>query len=173
MELLIDRIETLLDADVSREEVLRQLKQQKPDLKKGDVLRRAEILVDQNSSKQELVEAHEYLKDIMRLENSYITSAGNLGTTRDEVTVWDHPKKPLRMVGLMVLLSFIAVGIVAHTLGTPNGFCTFLVIVGAPASYIVSMERAVVHNKWRARKELDENILRNAKSLESMLEKIY
>ena len=33
------------------------------------------------------------------------------------------------------------------------------------------MEHAVVNNKYRARQELDENILRQAKFFESMLEK--
>jgi hypothetical protein len=173
MELLIDRLETLINADVSKEEVLRQLKQKKPNLGKGDVLRRAEVLVGQNGSQRELTEAHEYLKNIMSLENSYITSTGNLGTTRDYVTVWDHPKKPLRMVGLMVLLSFVVIGAISYMLGAPDGFLIFLLMAGVPVSIIVSMERAVINNKWRARQELDEKILRNAKSFEAMLEKVY
>lgn len=172
MELLVDRLNTLVNADVSREEVLRQLKQRKPNLRKGDVLSKARVLLNQSEDINRRCGAHDYLEDIIPLKNSYITSAGNLGTTHDEVTVWDEPKKPMPFVGLIVFLSLALFGGIAYGLGAPEIIWWFSLFLSVPVGFIVGLERAVVRNKYRARKELDENILRSAKSFESMFENI-
>ena len=175
MELLARRLETLVNADVSREEVLRQLKEIKPNLRKGRVLFMAEALIDvsrDNRDLQERRDAQEYLSGIIPLTNSYITSAGPLGTTREEVTVWDNPDKPMRFVGLTVSISLALFGAIAYKLGAPVLFWWLPLFLSLPAGFIVGLERTVVRNKYRARKDLDENILQSAKSFESMLEKI-
>ncbi|OGN07227.1 MAG: hypothetical protein A3B86_03265 [Candidatus Yanofskybacteria bacterium RIFCSPHIGHO2_02_FULL_38_22b] len=171
MELLIDRLNTLVSADVSRDEVLRQLNQVKPGLKKGEILANAQRLTGVFTTDAERRRAEEFLKDIVPLEESYVTSSGPLGTTREEVTVWDNPKKPMRFVGLMVMLSCIILGIVSYLLSGPN-YLYLILIVGLPATIIVSTERAVVFNKWNARQALDKNIIRSAKSFELMLENL-
>ena len=169
MELLVRRLETLIDADVSREEVLRQLNRIRPNLKNGEVLRNAKRLLSGLTPPAEQVQAHEYLKDILPLEESYITSAGPLGTTSDEVTFWDHPKKPLPFVGLIVSVSLTLFGAIAYKLGAPVIIWWFLLFLSLPVGFIVSIMRAVLFNKWRARQRLNENILRNARFFESRL----
>ncbi|MDP3697011.1 MAG: hypothetical protein Q8R55_03175 [Candidatus Taylorbacteria bacterium] len=171
MEPLVRRLETLVNADVSKEEILRQLRQAKPDLKKGEVLCNAERLVGTFTTPAERRRAHEYLKDVMPLEESYITSAGNLGTTHDEVTVWDNPKKPLPFVGLITLVCFLVVSLATYWLGFETA--SYAVILGGVGiAFIVSLERAVANNKYSARQELYRNILRRAEFFESTLEKV-
>ena len=172
MELLVNRLQVLIDAEVSREEVLRQLREVKPDLKSGEVLTSAKRLVGTLTTLSERKRAHEYLKDIMPLEESYITSAGNLGTTREEVTIWDNPKKPLPFAGLITLVFFLVVFLATYWLGF-KGVASIPFIVGVGIAFIVSLIRAVANNKYNARQELDKNIRRRAELFESILEKVY
>ena len=168
---LSSRLETLLSNQVSREEILRQLNERKPGLRKGEVLEKATVLVSQAGSKEKLANAHDFLKGIIPLERSYVTSAGPVGTTREEVTVWDHPEKPLRMVPLMVFGVLGGLAYVVYLGGV--GAWPILAIIAFASFPIVGMERAIVWNKWEARQKLDEDILQCAGHFESMLAEIY
>lgn len=172
MELLLDRLSNLAHADVSRAEVLRQLNQFKPDLSKGDVLRKAKLLVNTSEDENKRRGAYDYLEGILPLTNSYKTSAGPLGTTYDDITVWDNPRKPLPFVGLIVLAIFVLIGGFVYWLGY-NTVSPFIFMIGVVCAYIAAMEGAVVNNRYRARKELDDKIVQSAISFELMLDKVH
>ena len=172
MELLIDRISTLVNTDVSRDEVLRQLNQRKPDLKKGDVLTNAKRLVNEFTFDEDRRRAEEFLKDILPITESYRTSAGPLGTTSDEVSVWENPRKPIRFLGLITFAFFSFVGCIYYFLISAT-VAPFIFMIGFVMAFIVAMERAVANNKYRARQSLSDNILRSARSFELMPYEIY
>ena len=172
MELLIDRLSVLLDADVSRDEVLRQLKELKPNLRKGSVLDAAQVLVGNKHAQETKKLAHKFLEDVICLEESYITSAGPLGTTSEEVTIWEHPQKPTPFIGLAVVLACILLGVISFVLSGPD-YLFLILFLGLPASIIMSMARTVANNKYRARQRLSDKILQSARSFELMLDRVY
>ncbi len=173
MDLLLDRLRNLEYEEVSPAEILRQLKEKRPDLKKGEVLASAKRFVARSGTGEEFHADQKYLTGLFELEESYVSSAGPLGTCRDQVTIFQDVKKPLRFVPLMNLVICGSIGLLLYNFTSHDNIAGLFGIGAISGSLILGMERAVVFNKYEARKRLDSNIIRDAERLEAILEKVY
>jgi hypothetical protein len=169
-ELLIDHLELLRRGKVSREEMLRPLEQY-PQLGKGAILRRAVVLTNPNSDDTTRQDAHDWLRPFICLTTTYCTSAWPLGRTFEPMTIWQKPHKPSWWITPAFALIFVLIGLTGYHFGMGSNSLTGLGMVGfATVVFYAGMIRPLVMNRWLARKELDENIIRDAQRLEALVE---
>lgn len=170
-QLLIDSLKNLQRNGATKAEMLRQLEQYSQ-LKKGAVLLRAEMLVDPNTAENDLRKAHEWLTGYISLESMYHGNLGDpLGHTSAKMTVWQNPKKPSWRTPIIILLVIALAVLIGYWFKmSSNGLCAIGGVGGIVFILYLEITHSVNKEKWMARQKLSENIIRDAKRLEALIE---